>query len=291
MRFLSFLKENVLYIIWFMINLALGWLVLGANLTALWLVCVIYAFSIGIALCPLGEWLLRLIEGCRQVSTRREQEYLHPIFEEVYENAKQVKPELNNNIKLYIVDEMYVNAYAIGRKTIAVTQGAIETFSQEELKGIIAHEFGHMAYGHTKALLLTVIGNMLFTCIVVFLRIIMMIIQVLTCAFSGGNGIISTILNIMFKTSFELSLFVFINLGEIILAMNSRKNEYKADEFALEAGFGEELKESLYILQKISMQGKMSLSERIKASHPHTAKRIEHLEQLSEGALSLEMQY
>ena len=291
MRFLSFLKENVLYIIWFMINLALGWLVLGANLTALWLVCVIYAFSIGIALCPIGEWLLRLIEGCRQVSTQREKEYLHPIFEEVYENAKQVKPELNNNIKLYIVDEMYVNAYAIGRKTIAVTQGAIETFSQEELKGIIAHEFGHMAYGHTKALLLTTIGNMLFTCIVVFLRIIMMIIQVLTCAFSGGNGIISTILNIMFRTSFELSLFVFVNLGEIILAMNSRKNEYKADEFALEAGFGEELKESLYILQKISMQGKMSLSERIKASHPHTAKRIEHLEQLSEGALSLEMQY
>ena len=291
MRFLSFLKENVLYIIWFMINLALGWLILGANLTALWLVCVIYAFSIGVALCPLGEWLLRLIEGCRQVSTQREKDYLHPIFEEVYENAKQVKPELNNNIKLYIVDEMYVNAYAIGRKTIAVTQGAIETFSQEELKGIIAHEFGHMAYGHTKALLLTVIGNMLFTCIVVFLRIIMMIIQVLTCAFSGGNGIISTILNIMFRTSFELSLFVFVNLGEIILAMNSRKNEYKADEFALEAGFGEELKESLYILQKISMQGKMSLSERIKASHPHTAKRIEHLEQLSEGALSLEMQY
>lgn len=34
-----------------------------------------------------------------------------------------------------------------------------------------------------------------------------------------------------------------------------------------------------------------SLLERIKASHPHTAKRIEHLEQLSEGALSLEMQY
>ena len=46
---------------------------------------------------------------------------------------------------------MYVNAFAIGRNTIAVTMGAIETFSSDELKGIIAHEFGHLSNGDTNS--------------------------------------------------------------------------------------------------------------------------------------------
>ena len=73
---------------------------------------------------------------------------------------------------------------------------------------------------------------------------------------------------------------VFINVSEIILALNSRTNEIQADTFAYEIGYGRELISAMYLLQKISLDSNLRLSERLKASHPHIAYRIEQLESL-----------
>ena len=78
---------------------------------------------------------------------------------------------------MYTIDSLVVNAYAIGRHTIAVTRGAMETFSEDELKSIIAHEIGHILYGHTTALLLNIIGNGIFSIFVMIAKCIITILD------------------------------------------------------------------------------------------------------------------
>lgn len=49
---------------------------------------------------------------------------------------------------IYIIEETAINAFATGRKpelaTIAVTRGAIDKLTNEELEGVIAHELSHI---------------------------------------------------------------------------------------------------------------------------------------------------
>ncbi len=79
---------------------------------------------------------------------------------------------------------------------------------------------------------------------------------------------------------FDIGIIVLSYVSQIILSINSRQNELWADKFAFDIGCGEELAESLYILQKISLPHNMSILDRLRANHPNTAKRIEHLENL-----------
>lgn len=271
------LAKNYIYFVWVIIYFLLAWSILGADWDSFVLVFILYGISISIALSPLGETMLRFIEKLRPLSTKEEKEYLLPIFEEVYENAKEKDQKLNNNIKLYIIDNMYVNAFAIGRKTIAVTKGAVQTFSQDELKGVIAHEFGHLSNGDTKALLLSTIGNGIFSVLIFVLRIIMLITEVV---FSLTRMPFLDVFAVLARFLFDIGVIIFSYVSEILLSVNSRQNELWADKFAFEIGYGEELVSSLYILQKISLPNNLKLLDRLRASHPNTAKRIEQLENL-----------
>lgn len=279
---MNFVKSNWVYLLWFILYFSIVWALLGANGQAFVITLLIYTISVMIALSPVGEWLLRILEGARKLETSEEKEYLENIFEEVYENARKENPKLNKNIKLYITDAMFVNAFAIGRKTIAVTRGAVETFTQEELKGILAHEFGHLNYGHTKALLLSVIGNLIFSIFVIIAKVFLWITELIALAFSESSAgqLFARFIMLIMKIGFDLSVITFMYMGQIILSINSRSNEYQADEFAYKIGYGEELISGLYLLKKISITQKPNLMEKMTSSHPHIAKRIGRLENM-----------
>jgi len=282
----KFLYSNVLYILWFILYFTIAWVLLGADINSFIIVAIIYGISISLALSPLGEIILRLIENCREPATEEERNYLMPLFEEAYQSAKEINPGLNNGIRLYIMDAMYINAFAIGRRTIAVTMGAVTTFTADELKGILAHELGHMAYGHTKALLLSVIGNLFFSVITLFFKLILIIIQLIASIVASFNviGFGFAILAYIARLLVNISVFIFINLSQMILAINSRTNEIQADTFGFEMGYGRELISGLYLLHRVSLSANVGLFERMKASHPHMAYRIANLEYLENTA-------
>ncbi len=52
---------------------------------------------------------------------------------------------------VYIVDEPGINAFAVGlstdRAAVGVTRGALNTFTRDEMQGVIAHEFSHILNG------------------------------------------------------------------------------------------------------------------------------------------------
>jgi len=256
---------------------------LGLNaLHSFIIVLLIYGVSVTIALSPIGEEILRMVENCRLPATEQEVNYLIPIFEEVYYYAKELNPRLSNNIRIYIMDAMYINAFAMGRNTVAVTRGALESFTADELRGILAHELGHITYGHPKALLLSFVGNFFFSIMIWAFKLILIVIQTISDSLAHVNvvGFVCSFITVFIRLYVNFLVLVFVNLSQMILATNSRTNETQADTFAFEVGYGRELISSLYLLQKISMNYKASFEEQLKASHPHMAYRIAHLEWL-----------
>ncbi len=270
---MELLRRNWIYVLWATVYVILSWLFLGGTAGAFFLTLIAYAISISIALSPMGEAILRYVQGFRRIATSREKESLEEIFAEVYKAAREKNPDISSEIELYLSDKMHVNACAVGKRTICLTRGAIETFTPDELKGVIAHELGHISNGDTIALLLNVVGNGIFTIFI----LIMKVFFVITEMFTGG---IVGVVAFLYRKAFELIVFLFMILGNILLSINSRQNEYEADRFAHEIGYGEELTEALYTLQRMSFGSGGNIYDRLMESHPHIAYRIERLEGL-----------
>ena len=276
MRILKLIESNFLYLIWFsiyfvwthsIIQLLFSMDFISATVFNL----LLYGVTLTVAYF-FGDVIIGLIEGARPVETREEREYLFPLFQEVCQDVRSRYPNLPR-IRVHIIDTLTVNAMAIGNRTIAVTQGAINTFNSTELKGIIAHELSHIYYGDTKAIIINTIGNGIATIITLILKSILRLLENL---WEQRQGNIFTII----RTILELLVFIMMWLGSFILSINSRGNEFKADKFAYETGYGEELIQALYILQKMSLGPKVKLIHRLKASHPRISKRICRLEVL-----------
>ena len=148
--------------------------------------------------------------------------------------------------------------------------------NDEEIKGIFAHEFGHLAHHDTKALLINVIGNGLFSLVIMIINGIIRGYNVMTNLFRPGHDSI-WIMNLL-KGFVNIVTVIIMWVGNVILSFNSRRNEFHADNYASKIGYRENLIEALYFLSKLDMGGKVSFKDRMKMSHPHINERIGRLE-------------
>lgn len=277
---LIFWAYNPIHLICSIIYYIISSLLLGGSVSDFIHVLLIYLISIAIAFSSLGERFLRLIHHVRPLETKRETEYILPLFQDVCQCAKESGKYLGQ-IEICIIDNMTVNAMAIGRHTIAVTKGAIETFSEDELKSVIAHEIAHIFHGDTMAALYAVIGNGIFTAYILFYKFVLLLIDIAQNSIFGKNNIINLILVVIkFVFNFLICLFSFIM--QIAIAINSRICEYRADKFAYDIGYDHEMIEVLYLLEKISLGDNSNIIQKMLASHPRVTLRIKKLEELDE---------
>lgn len=279
------------YILWFLLYFTGSFLILSSNrfidYEEAFITCVVlYTISIAVAL-TCGEFVQKLLNGVRPPETSREKDYLLPLFNDVYEDAKELYSDLPR-IKIFIIDNLSVNAFALGTHTVAVTQGAINTFSIEELQGIIAHEIAHIYYGDTKSKMLNEIGNGLFSIYVLFVDLFLKVLDLFFIDLEDPDTKdTSTLFRALFlclRLIINLSVMVTLFLGNVLLSGNERKNELRADRFAHSIGHDEGLKNALYLLQKMSLGENMRFIDRMQQNHPRISKRIETLELLQEQA-------
>ena len=108
------------------------------------------------------------------------------------------------------------------------------------------------------------------------------LLQTIFVAIQGRNIILVflSILTWLSRLLIDIATIVFVLFGNILLSFNSILNECRADSYAYTIGYGEQLISSLYLLRKISLPSKMTLLERLTATHPHIDIRIERLEQM-----------
>jgi len=272
LEFLRAVKTNWAYITWFLFYFLLFFVFTAGY------AIYFYIVTVPLALSPMAEWLWRILSGVRTLRVKAEKERLLPLFKEVYEGAIKANPNLSRKIKLYITEDMDINAFAFGKKTMVLTRGSVELLSDESIKGLIAHEFGHFSHWHTQALLLSIVGNLPM----------MLILKQL---FGLKNHITkeeakeSTIMR-AFRGLYHIIYFFFKGIdlvGELILLRSSRRHEYQADDFASNCGYGAELAEVLTEIHNVSMGRKPSLKERLFSTHPQITLRIERLERVNEN--------
>ena len=238
------------------------------------MLATIYGCAVLLALTPVAESLMRVMEGFRHSMTEREASRITDIFNETYESAKEVNPALFKSIRIYIKDSMDINACAMGKKTLGVTRGALEFFNDEELHGILAHELGHFSNGDTIALLIALTANILF---MIAYRIVYAVALFLHGIVKSKSD--SNLIKMVWWCVDKICQFI-IFIGDVILMPVSRRNEYYADEFAHECGYGEALTTALYKLQMLAGEEPRKISDYVKKTHPALIDRIARLEQL-----------
>lgn len=173
--------------------------------------------------------------GARAV-TKEEEPMLYRVAERVALKNKMKVP------RIYVIDDSAPNAFATGRNednaAIAATKGILDILTEEELEGVIAHEFGHIK--NRDILISTVAG--------ILIGFIVMILSTLSHTSTRSNddngvgnfgiifGMLSMVLAPLFAQLIQLSI--------------SRKREFLADATgALTTGHPEDLASAL---QKIS---------------------------------------
>ena len=278
------ITSNWAYLIWFCFYFTLSVLFVWIFTKVVWIAFFITAFcyfiSLLIAFSPIGEWMMRAQIGAKEIVTRQDIDYLYPIFYEVHYYAKWVNNNLSNSIKLYLIDDVSINAYAIGNNSIALTYGAVYGLSPDDLKGLIAHEIGHLSYFHTRAGILNVVGNGFFSLYII-------IANGINGAFLGmakmteGNGCIAALFKgVCYLVAWTIKglFYLVIATGNLLLSFNNRQNEFLADEFAFYMGYGQHLVHALYLVNRAFPDGQPGVFSKLYNSHPYMSERIARLE-------------
>lgn len=274
------LLNSVLIIYFYFITDILIFGILGDYFV--YMVLAVQMFIMVLAMSSFGELVFRTLYGSKEIITNEQKKYLEPIFMSVYMNILDKKPLMSKQIKLYIDNSMTVNAYALGNNTITVTRGAIEMMTSDQLKGIIAHEFGHLYNGDTITMLVLLGGN-IYIVLTFFLTKLIKIILGACDMVTGSDKMYGNIGQIILWVLGMLAS-PFILFTHFVFEARKRKNEYMADKFAYDVGYGNHLISALYKLSKINLGGsKMSIIERLKASHPDIENRIERLEYFTDN--------
>ena len=257
---------------------------------------VVYIISLIIALSPIGESILRFQTHCSPLTDDAVIQRIMPIFNEAKRRAQITANSegrtIPDDIELFYNDDRGVNAFATGRKTICFTKGILAA-DDEMLLATFEHEFGHIAHHDTDSILLITVGNLIFSAIITFFRIgilvwdvICKIVGILT---GGDEGIFMIIMGSLssFLTLIFINLFmtVWTGIGNLLVLKSSRSQEYKADEFAFKCGKGRELQAMLTFLEGGNLAKSSGLFATLKSSHPHTVDRIAALQQLEASSV------
>ena len=239
---------------------------------------VCYIVTVLISLSPIGEWTLATLAGAKEIKRKDIKIRLIPLLEIVFEQAKERTPSMINSIRLKIIHEQSPNAFAIGRRTICVTDGLLN-LSDEEIMAVFAHEVGHLAYQHSAIQLLIGGGNLFISGFLLIIKVVCWIITgmfalvgISTRSFWGGFfmtlfGSLSAVL-IWFWTKFCM----------LFLMWSMRQNEFVADEYAYKLGYGAILA-SVLDRHMCSVPGN-GLLKALYSTHPHSDERVARLQDL-----------
>lgn len=282
-----FKSKNIGIIIWLFFNslmFIIPFMSMYPDYPILGLLCgiAVYAGMLAIALSSLGEWFFRLINGCKKIIDPRIFNRLVPLFNEVYARAKMKDPILSPNVKLYMINDPYPNAFALGRNTVCVTRGLLH-LDDEEIKGIFAHEFSHLSNKDTDFLLFIYIGNLVMTFGFMIARAIICIIGFfLGVAASDDDdydvvkGLRGLIFARLADLLYVIAVGLYTKLGLILVRHSMRKQEYEADKFAYDLGYGEQLRDALTQLQDTDETPK-KFAANLMSTHPDMFSRIDKL--------------
>lgn len=267
----------------------LGVALVATGLAGRWAAAVLLVWLLtGLALLTRqGERVaVRVALGCRR-PTSAEHTALNPVWHDVLDRCR-VAPDA---VDLYVRPGRGVNAYAIGRRTIAVTNGVLREYragklGPELLGALAAHELGHHATRATRfglaASWYAAPWRMLYRTVArIALRLVgrqplipTACVALAAVAIAAGQGARQ---HSWFAVSVLLATATVAIAAPLTDAALSRASEYAADQYAASAGYGKSLSILLTLLdprRSAPSRGRGRLLER----HPPTRSRIARID-------------
>ena len=228
-----------------------------------------------------------------------EEERLYPAIEELLKRAGSKR-----EVRIWIDESKEMNAYATGYHTIAVTRQLLERLSPGELRGVLAHELGHLLSGDTAVAAAFATAGLLPQAVygiyrfgVVFVRKVLTIsvvqtsrgaIRVSRVSFVWVVAVLLCFGYLLYRahllkaiipvTIFVLLFAVLNRVFRFLALMLSRLAEYRQDAFAFQLGYGDELRRAL---GKLAESGEPEVNRYfivMHSTHPVIFNRIRKLE-------------
>lgn len=225
---------------------------------------------------PVNVWVLRRKEGYRSLngSDRMRLERL------------LAETGISRKLKLYRNHDARVNAAAFGFNTVGLTGGLLAAASDEELKGVISHEVGHIShYDFLYQVLLFSMESFGYRCLYgIFLlpSLIFGIMGSLVFAMVPALGFVGELIGKIWWSVYKLVHYIIYGISRIMDVNINKYAEYRCDAYAVRYGCGEGLLSFLRRLKRTEdMYGERpTFTEYIMSTHPSTEKRIARLEKL-----------
>jgi Zn-dependent protease with chaperone function len=273
--------STLLFVPVWLLALAVFWLALRIVVKVpFWLFALVH-LALGLTLLSRTMqqvFLARLLGARRPTATERR--VLEPLWQDVLLHTR-LSPA---HFVLAVSDSDELNAYACGGNLVVVTTGAMHGLPGRELQGVLAHEVGHHLGLYGVAL---TIGYWLALPAVALARIgffLQNVAQAATDSFARGSSVltaIGTTVSILLRAVswvFLLGVMAWQAVGSVV----SRSAEFRADERAVELGFGRELAAAM----RRSAADEPALASRTRAdrvfgAHPPIRTRIARVEALT----------
>ena len=272
--------SNLGTVIFFALNIVLIYGVFGSSAESIYLI-VIYFITIAISLSPIGEWFLCVVAGAEDIKRIDIKIHVIPLVEVVLDAAKEKSLYSVERVNVKIIRDQTPNAFALGKHTIALTEGLLQ-LTDDVVMAVIAHEIGHLAYGHTVIQLLIGGGNVFISGFLFLIKVVYWFFTVIMGLFSiaSRSGIMGIFTALFAGVSYGLT-WIWVKFCKLFLMWSMRQNELVADEFAAKIGFGYELAFALdNQLCDVPHSGFLNA---LYDSHPCNDDRIAALQELGVG--------
>lgn len=273
------------------LTVVVNWFVIAAFLSlffprSYFTLSVLTVFALaGLSLTPVGENIARFYFRCRR-PVREELAQLEGPWNAVVRACgladRQYKPEL------FVSDQVYPNAFAVGTQTVCVTRGLLKVATPDEIAGVLAHEVGHLENGDTRRRIIAAVINSAGNVATAVLTAILVALGVglqVGGRLGGGQrspygigqqmvvwGLLASALALFLKACLWGMQWL-IQLGFLAVG---RREELAADDFAKKAGFAEGLVGFLRKTETLDIQP-MGIWAAVTRTHPPVPVRIDRL--------------
>lgn len=231
-----------------------------------------------------GDWVSQKQNGALPVASCAvpQQIKLESCFACVLHQAEPDLLPFGQKVSVRVIPEQTINAYCLGFRTIAVTQGALG-LDRRTLQALLAHEFGHLIHGDCvffRVLMVQALGLALWLFFwqgVVLAVLALLFVLGLLCSafrlgyvsctlFQGLTGLVQTL---------GLTLrHALLAAAGLLICFLGRRSELRADSYAAHLGYAQPL---CRFLERFSQPTPQTLREILHGTHPDPALRIQAL--------------
>lgn len=250
----------------------------------------LYLLSLAVMLSPVGEWLMREqmdvipLESCKPTPGL---DRLEGIFAKVLVRAKGQNPNLEEDIRLFLMEDDSLNAFAMGRKTIVLHTGSLG-LPNDQIAAILAHEVGHISHKDTDLRLAVTVGNVFVSLGFWVTRLAVAAMDFLVGILGSGAAILQLVGMVFSLAATALTLFISLMeriwffLGKLAINYASRRQEFAADEFSVDCGCGAPLSRFLthLLLEEAPDARRDNPLAAFMSTHPEIRLRLLALEKL-----------